>query len=83
MNPSFYYKGDYSIVDGKLEGSMTELKVGPMKVPDDWVDNNEDFINEFVEDRLNSAGMKVESAKFTDGKLDIKGTIPEEIDFAK
>ena len=67
----------------KLEGEMTELKIGPLTVPKDWTDNNEDFITGFVEDRINSAGMHVESATFTGGKLDIKGNLPEEISFEK
>lgn len=83
VNPSFYYKGDYSVKDNKLQGSVTELKVGPLEVPKDWVDDNTNFINDFVEDRLDSAGMNVESATFTNGKLDIKGTVPETIDFEK
>jgi len=81
VNPSFYYKGDYEIKDGKLEGKGEELKVGPLAVPNDWTENNKDFITEFIDDRLNSAGMEVESATFTGGKLDIKGTIPETISF--
>jgi hypothetical protein len=83
VNPSFYYKGNYAVKNNKLEGEISELKVGPLTVPKDWTENNKDFINDFVADRLNSAGMQVESATFTDGKLDIKGTIPESIDFEK
>jgi len=83
VNPSFDYKGNYEIKNGKLEGEMTELKIGPLTVPKDWTDNNEDFITGFVEDRINSAGMHVESATFTGGKLDIKGNLPEEISFEK
>ena len=62
---------------------MTELKVGPVEVPKDWVGNNKDFINGFVEDRLNSAGMKVNNANFDGGKLNIDGTVPETISFEK
>lgn len=83
VNPSFYYKGDYEVKDNKLVGEMRELKIGPVQVPQDWVSDNTDFINGFVEDRLNSAGMDIESAAFTEGKLDIKGTVPESIDFEK
>jgi hypothetical protein len=83
VNPSFDYKGTYEIKNGKLEGEVTELKVGQLTVPKEWTDNNKNFITEFVEDRLDSAGMTVESAKFTDGKLDIKGSVPESIAFEK
>jgi hypothetical protein len=83
VNPSFDYKGNYEIKNGKLEGEMTELKVGPLTVPKDWTDNNKNFISGFIEDRIKSAGMQVESATFTGGKLDIKGTVPETIDFEK
>jgi hypothetical protein len=83
VNPSFDYKGNMKIENGKVVGEVTELKVGPLTVPKDWTDNNKDFITEFVEDRINSAGMKVDSASFTGGKLDIKGTVPESIDFEK
>jgi len=81
VNPSFYYKGNYEVKNGRLEGEMTQIKVGPLEVPKNWTDNNKDFITGFVDDRLNSAGMKVESATFSSGKLDIKGTIPEKIEF--
>jgi hypothetical protein len=81
VNPSFYYKGDYVIKNNKLEGEMTELKIGPLTVPKDWVDNNKDFISGLIDDRLKSAGMQVESATFTDGKLDIKGSTPETLNF--
>ena len=81
VNPSFDYKGTYTIENGKLQGEMTELKVGQLAVPKDWTDNNKDFIQGFVDDRLNSAGMTVQSATFTNGKLDIKGSIPQTISF--
>jgi hypothetical protein len=83
VNPSFDYKGDYEINNGKLEGGVTQLKVGPLEVPKNWTDNNKDFIAGFIEDRMTSAGMKVESAKIVEGKLAIKGTIPETIAFEK
>jgi hypothetical protein len=83
VNPSFDYKGTYEIQNGKVVGDLTELKVGQLAVPKDWTDSNKDFITGFVEDRINSAGMKVDNAKFVDGKLDIQGTIPESISFEK
>jgi hypothetical protein len=83
INPSFYYKGNYEVKNGKLEGELTQLKVGPIEVPKNWTDNNKDFISGFIEDRINSAGMQIESATFTSGKLDIKGSVPETIDFEK
>jgi len=83
LNPSFDYKGNYKITNGKLQGEMTELKVGPVEVPKDWTSNNKDFITGFVEDRLNSAGMNIQSATFTNGKLDIQGSVPETISFEK
>jgi len=83
VNPSFYYKGNYDVKNGKLEGEMTDLKVGPLEVSKDWTDNNKDFISGFVEDRISSAGMQIQSATFTAGKLDINGSVPETIDFEK
>jgi hypothetical protein len=83
VNPSFDYKGNYQIKNGKLEGEMTELKVGPLAVPKDWTDNNKYTISNFITDRMNSAGMQVESATFVGGELNIKGTIPETIGFEK
>ncbi|MGV8171766.1 MAG: hypothetical protein ACP5OA_03685 [Candidatus Woesearchaeota archaeon] len=83
VNPSFYYKGNYEIKDGKLEGNVEELKVGPLTVPKDWTDNNKDFITGFVENRINSAGMQVENANFDGGKLNIQGIVPESISFEK
>ena len=83
VNPSFDYKGNYQIKNGKLEGEMTELKFGPLTVPKDWTDNNKNTISNFITDRMNSAGMQVESATFVGGKLSIKGTIPETIGFEK
>jgi hypothetical protein len=83
VNPSFYYKGNYNVQNGKMEGELTELKVGPLAVPKDWSDNNKEYISGFVEDRINSAGMQIGSATFTSGKLDIKASVPESIDFEK
>jgi len=83
VNPSFDYKGTYEIKNGKLQGDVTELKVGQLTVPKDWTDNNKDFITGFIEDRINSAGMTVDSATFTDGKLDIQGSVPQTISFEK
>jgi hypothetical protein len=83
LNPSFDYKGDYEVQNGKLVGEMTELKVGPLTVPQDWTDNNKDFITGFVEDRINSAGLKIDSASFEGGQLNIQGTVPETISFEK
>jgi hypothetical protein len=83
VSPSFDYKGNMKIENGKVVGEMTDLKVGPLEVPKEWTDNNKDFISGFVEDRINSAGMKVNSANFDNGKLNIDGTVPETISFEK
>jgi len=81
VNPSFYYKGDLGIKNGQVDGGMSDLKVGPVSVPNDWTAHNQDFVDGFVQDRLQSAGMTVDSATFTDGKLNIKGSVPETIGF--
>ena len=83
LNPSFDYKGNYEIQNGKVVGELTELKVGPVAIPKTWTDNNKDFIAGFVEDRLNSAGLDVQNAKFTNGNLDIQGSAPQTISFEK
>jgi hypothetical protein len=83
LNPSFDYKGNLEIKDGKVIGDVTEVKVGPLTVPKDWTDDNKDFITGFVEDRIQSAGMDVRNANFDGGKLNIEGTVPESISFEK
>jgi len=83
VDPSFDCKGNYEIQNGKLVGGVTELKVGQFTLPKNWTDDNKDFIAGFVEDRIASAGMKVENAKFVNGKLDIQGSVPESISFEK
>jgi hypothetical protein len=81
INPSFDYKGTYEIKNGKLEGELTELKIGSVEIPKEWTDNNKELITDFIDDRLHSAGMNVQSANFNNGKLNIQGTIPESISF--
>jgi hypothetical protein len=83
VNPSFYYKGTFEIKDGKVAGEVAELKIGPVEVPKDWAQNNKEFIEEFISDRLKNAGMDIESASYAGGKLSLKGTVPEEIDLEK
>jgi hypothetical protein len=83
IKPSFYLKGDLKIIDGELQGGIDEAKIGPIKLPENWMQNNEDFVKDFVEDRISKAGIVANNVNFANGEMQFDGSIPETIGFMK
>jgi len=83
VKPAFYAKGTMSVVNGKVSGNAQQVKIGAVDVPQQMVSDNYNLITGFAENRIKEAGVTVQSATFEDGKLNFKGTVPEQAQLAK
>jgi hypothetical protein len=79
----FYFKGSFEINNGELDGDLTDIEAGRIATPEDWFQNNKDFVKSFVNNRIKEAGITPETVKIQNGNLYVKGKIPETVGFSK
>lgn len=75
-----YLKGTFNVKNNDLTVNITNAEIGRFPVPTSFVTEYQGLIEELIEERFKSIpNVNIESAEIIEGKLKVKGTIPEEI----
>jgi hypothetical protein len=79
-NPPFYAKGTLVVTNNQVQFNISELEVGRIPVPQNYVSENQGALNDFATKRLNSIpNLQVRSLTLTDGKVNLDATVPEKV----
>lgn len=74
----FYVKGTGEVVNNTLSGNAEKLVIGRIPVPANLLNQYQPALWGFAQDRIDRIdGLNAESAKFQDGQLYFKGTLPD------
>lgn len=77
-NPSFYLKAGGSVKNNHISLDLQSVKVGPVNVPGNYIDQYQPEVVKFLNDRLPQwEGMQVDSLDFDDGKMNFSGNLPD------
>jgi hypothetical protein len=80
-NPPIYLKGKVVVNNGVMTTSFERLEIGRLPIPVSRV-ADESGVAQFASNRLEKAGVRVETASFEAGRVNFKGSIPTSVGFA-
>lgn len=79
-NPPFYAKGTLSVTNNQVNFNISQLEVGRIPVPQNYVTENLGALNDYATKKLNSIpNLQVRSLTLTDGKANLDATVPEKV----
>lgn len=78
FNPSFYLKGNVTVINNKVTLVPQTIQVGRITIPKNIVSENVAPIEKFVEDRLSVVpNLQIRSLNLDGGKVNLDATYPE------
>ena len=70
-NPSIFLDISVGIQDGNLETMINQAKIGQISIPPEQLKSNGGVLTEELKQALEASGIKIQTLKTVDGKIDI------------
>ncbi|MFA6007250.1 MAG: hypothetical protein WC784_01215 [Candidatus Shapirobacteria bacterium] len=79
-NPPFYAKGTVTVVNNQVNFNFSQLEIGRIPVPENYVSENLGAVNNYATKTLNSIpNLQVRSLTLSDSKVNLDATVPEKV----
>jgi hypothetical protein len=78
-NPSIYMKGNLSIANNIVQTEIQSIEVGRLSVSGDQINSYKGALDSFIQDRANGRIIKINSASFKNGQVNVDAMIPQEL----
>jgi hypothetical protein len=78
-DPSIYLKGSLSVTNNAVHSDITEARVGKLTISGDQLKSIQPILERFIQDRADGRMIKLNSASFSGGRVNIDVIIPQEV----
>jgi len=82
-NPPIYLKGRVEVNNGVMSGELSELQIGRLSIPSNLYDGRQSELLSFAQNRLDKAGVNIETVNFQVGQANFKGMVPAVVGFSE
>jgi hypothetical protein len=72
-------KGSLSITNNVVQTDIQSIEVGRLSVSGDQINSYKGALDSFIQDRANGRIIKINSASFKNGQVNVDALIPQEI----
>lgn len=79
-NLPFYAKGTLVVINNQVNFNISQLEIGRIPVPQNYVSENQAALNDYATKKLNSIpNLQVRSLTLTDAKANLDATVPQKV----
>jgi hypothetical protein len=79
-NPPFYAKGTVTVTNNQVNFNLSQLEIGRISVPQNYVSENLGALNDYATKKLNSIpNLQVRSLTLSSGQANLDATVPGKV----